>query len=319
MALRCDRLPLATDTLRHLAVRVRHDGERVLLSGIRGQVLGGEVSGQAQWPTDSANLVVPVSYNLNFKLDTLSYTYLLNRLTHPPQRSARSPRSPALRELLLAANGKLNYQVNSLRLPNGEQIRDLASALRQARLAPQPALRVLPGPARGVGSGSATVQLQGVHLVRADANLYLRYPSLDVPALLRMLASVAPARADSATLAGRRAARAARRAARLPAGSAAPAPVSSVIADGRFTALLRVEADHVRYAAVRGTQFQLVSRLQAGEAIVDDCTVNALGGRVSLHGRLRTDAGRRHHPWRPRCCWKIFSCPNYLTRPTICS
>ena len=52
----------------------------------------------------------------------------------------------------------------------------------------------------------------------------------------------------------------------------------------------------MRYAAVRGTQFQLVSRLQAGEAIVDDCTVNALGGRVALHGRLRTDAGRRHHP-----------------------
>ena len=296
VALRCARLPLATDTLRHLAVRVRHDGERVLLSGIRGQVLGGAISGQAQWPTDSANLVVPVSYDLDFKFDTINYTYLLDRLSHPPPHSKRSPRSPALRELLLAANGKINYQVNSLRLPNGDQVRDLR--LRFDKQGPRLNLPYVyfQAPQGGVGSGSATVQLQGVHLLRADANLHLRYPSLDVPALLRMLASVAPARADSATLAARRAVRAARRAARLPAGSAAPAPASSVIADGRFTALLRVEADHVRYAAVRGTQFQLVSRLQAGEAIVDDCTVSALGGRVALHGRLHTNAGRRHHP-----------------------
>jgi len=63
-----------------------------------------------------------------------------------------------------------------------------------------------------------------------------------------------------------------------------------------FTALLRVEADHVRYGAVQGTQFQLVTHLQAGEAILDDCTVNALGGRITLRGRLITNAGRQHHP-----------------------
>ncbi|WP_223649018.1 AsmA-like C-terminal region-containing protein [Hymenobacter psoromatis] len=295
VAVRCGRLPLATDTLRDLAVRVRHDGERVQLSDIQGKFWNGEVRGQAQWPTDSANRVVPVAYNLDFKFDTLSYAYVLARLMHPPQHPARSPRSPALRELLLAANGKINYEINTLQLPNGEKLHDLRLRFdKQGQRLNLPYV-YFQDPQGGIGSGSATVQLQGVHLVRADANLYLRYPSLDVPALLRMLASVAPPRADSATLAGRRALRAARRAASLPVGSA-PAPVSSVIADGRFTALLRVEADRVRYAAVRGTRFQLVSRLQAGEAIVDDCTVNALGGRVALHGRLRTDAGRRHHP-----------------------
>jgi hypothetical protein len=65
---------------------------------------------------------------------------------------------------------------------------------------------------------------------------------------------------------------------------------------GRFTAVLRVEADHVRYAAVQGSNFQLVTHLQAGEAILDDCTVNTMGGRVTLRGRLITNAGRMHHP-----------------------
>ncbi|MGI4760235.1 MAG: AsmA-like C-terminal region-containing protein [Janthinobacterium lividum] len=292
VALRCGRLALATDTLRDMAVRIRHDGERVQLIGIRGKLWDGEVRGTAQWPTDPANRVVPVSYNVDFHFDTLNYKSLLERLSRPPRRSRKSPNSPAIRELLLAANGKLSYEINSLLLPNGEKLRDL-----RLRFDKQGSTLHLPyvyfvAPQGGIGSGSATAQVEGLRIARADASLYLRYPTLDVPDLLRMLASVAPPRTDSAALAARRALRAAKRAKRLGTG-AAP---NSIITNGMFTALLRVEADHVRYGAVQGTQFQLVTHLQAGEAILDDCTVNALGGRITLRGRLITNAGRLHHP-----------------------
>jgi hypothetical protein len=292
VALRCGRLALATDTLRDMAVRIRHDGERVQLTGIRGKLWDGEVRGEAQWPTDSANRVVPVSYNVDFHFDTLNYKSLLERLSRPPRHSSKSPGSPAIRELLLAANGKLSYEINSLLLPDGEKVRDL-----RLRFDKQGSTLNLPyvyfvAPQGGIGSGSATAQVEGLRIARADANLYLRYPTLDVPQLLRMLASVAPPRTDSAALAARRALRAARRAKRLGPG----AGPNSLMTNGRFTAVLRVEADHVRYAAVQGSNFQLVTHLQAGEAILDDCTVNTMGGRVTLRGRLITNAGRMHHP-----------------------
>ncbi|QKG51851.1 AsmA-like C-terminal region-containing protein [Hymenobacter sp. BRD67] len=295
VALHCGRLALATDTLRELAVRIRHDGERVQLTGIHGKLWDGEVRGEAQWPTDSANRVVPVSYNVDFKFDTLNYKSLLDRLSRPPRRSKKSPGSPAIRELLLAANGKINYEINSLLLPDGEKL----SSLRLRFDKDGPALR-LPyvyfiTPQGGVGSGSATAQVEGLRIVKADASLYLRYPTLDVPQMLRMLASVAPPRTDSAAAAARRALRAARRAARLAPGSTQQ-PQGSLMTSGRFTALLRVEADRVRYAAIQGTDFQLLTHLQAGEALLDDCTVNTLGGRITLRGRLITNAGRQHHP-----------------------
>ena len=293
VALRCGRLPLATDTLRDLAVRIRHDGERVQLSGIRGKLWDGVVTGEAQWLTDSTKRVIPVAYNIDFRFDTLNYKSLLDRLSHPPKRSKKSPRSPAIRELLLAANGKLSYEINSLVLPDGERLRDLRLRFdKQGPILSLPYLYFMT-PQGGVGSGSATVEVEGLHLVGADANLYLRYPTLDVPDLLRMLASVSPPKADSATLAARRAVRVAKRAARLPPGAA---PRTSLIVDGRFTALLRVEADKVTYGPVQGTNFQLVTHLKAGEAILDNCTVNALGGAVTLRGRLVTNAGRQHHP-----------------------
>ena len=291
VALRCGRLALATDTLRELAVRVRHDGERVRLTGIRGKLWDGGVRGEAQWLTNPANRVIPVAYSLDFHFDTLSYSHLLQRITRPPRHSRTVPGSPAIRELLLAANGKLNYEINSLLLPNGEKLRDLRLRFdKQGPILRLPYVYFI-SPQGGVGSGSATVQLDGLHLASADADLYLRYTTLDVPQLLRMLASVSPPRSDSAAQAARRALRAARRG--LAPGQPAPA---SVIADGRFTALLRIEADHVRYGAVQGTGLQLVSHLQAGEAMLDNCTMNTLGGRVTLRGRLVTNAGRRHHP-----------------------
>jgi len=312
VGLRCGRLALATDTLRDMAVRIRHDGELVQLTGIRGKLWDGEVRGQAQWPTDPANRVVPVSYNVDFHFDTLNYQSLLERLSRPPKHSKKSPTSPAIRELLLAANGKLSYEINSLLLPNGEKLRDM-----RLRFDKQGAVLRLPyiyfvAPQGGVGSGSATAQVEGLHIARADANLYLRYPTLDVPDLLRMLASVAPPRSDSAALAARRALRATRRAKRLGTG----VPRSSLITNGMFTALLRVEADHVRYAAVQGTQFQLVTHLQAGEAILDDCTVNALGGRITLRGRLITNAGRLHHPLQVQALLEDIRLPDLFGMTT---
>jgi len=305
VALRCGRLALATDTLRDMAVRIRHDGERVQLTGIRGKLWDGEVRGEAQWPTNPANRVVPVSYNVDFQFDTLNYKSLLDRLSRPPRRSGKSPNSPAIRELLLAANGKLSYKINSLLLPDGEKLRDLRLRFDKQGSALHLPYVYFVAPQGGIGSGSATAQVEGLHIARADASLYLRYPTLDVPSLLRMLASVAPPRSDSAALAARRALRATRRAKRLGSG-AAP---SSLITNGMFTALLRVEADHVRYAAVQGTQFQLVTHLQAGEAILDDCTVNALGGRVTLRGRLITNAGRLHHPLQVQALLEDISLP----------
>jgi hypothetical protein len=287
VALRCGRLALATDTLRDLAVRVRHDGTLVQLLGIRGKLWDGDVRGQVQWPTDSTNRVAPVTYAVDFHFDTLSYKYLLSRLSHPPKRSAKSPTSPAIRELLLAANGKLSYEINTMLLPDGESLRHLRLRFdKQGSVLRLPYVRFV-SPQGGVGSGSATAQLAGTHITSAAATLDLRYTSVDVPQLLRMLASVAPPRPDSATAATRRTARQARRTAQ---------PGRSIITNGSFTALLRVEADQVRYAAVRGTNFKLVTHLQAGEAMLDNCTVDALKGHITLRGRLVTNAGRAHHP-----------------------
>ena len=304
VALRCGRLGLATDTLRALAVRVRHDGERIRLSELRGSLWGGQVRGAAEWPTDTANAVAPVTYDLRFQFDTLSYAHLLERLSRPPRHPAGRPGSPALRELLLAANGHMRYEIAALRLPTGEQLRQLRLSLeKRGNVLILPDLRFV-APQGGTGFGSATATLDGLHLSAADASLDLRYLNLDVPQLLRTLASVAPARPDSAGAAARDARRAARIARAAQAGTgigtgAGPGRVlgqPSVFVDGTLTARLLVQAEQVRYGPVRGSQFALRSRLRAGEALLDDCTLNAFGGRVTLRGRLQTDAGRQHHP-----------------------
>ena len=304
LALRCGQLALGLDTLRDLAARVRHNGEEVRLTSIAGRLWGGRVSGEAHWPTDSTKRVAPVDYNMAFVFDTLSYSSLLTRLTRPPRRSVKSPASPAVRELLLASNGHLRYEVNALRLPDGERLRHLHMRLdKQDNILRLPYLH-FDTPQGGTGDGSAAVELAGMHIVAADAKLALHYDKLDVPQLLRMLASVAPPRPDSATVAAARAARVARRAARN--GGTAP---SSVVATGRYSAVLRIEAGQVSYAAVHGRNFRATSRLQAGEALLDECSVDALGGRVSLKGRLITDAGRQHHPLQAQALLEDIQLP----------
>jgi hypothetical protein len=57
-----------------------------------------------------------------------------------------------------------------------------------------------------------------------------------------------------------------------------------------------VEADEVRYAAIKGARFRLVSHLLEGEARLDKCSFDALQGRISLRGLMVSTADRRHHP-----------------------
>lgn len=307
VALHLGQLALATDTLRDLAVRVRHDGHQVQLTNIRGKLWDGEVQGQVRWPTDSTNSVAPVVYNVDFKFDTLNFKHLLGRLTRPPRHSTKRPTSPAIRELLLAANGHLGYSINTMTLPDGETLRDVRMRLDKAGSALNlPELRFT-APQGGRGQGSALVLLDGLHIVAADATLDLRYASLDVARLLRMLASVAPPPADSAARVARQAARATRQARRMARNGGRL--LSSALTNGQFTALLRVEAEQVRYGAVSGGSFRLVSRLREGEALLDACTLNTLDGRISLRGRLVTNAGRNHHPLRVQALLENIQLP----------
>jgi hypothetical protein len=305
VALRLGKLALATDTLRDLAVRVHHDGRLVQLSGIRGRLWDGQVRGQVQWPTDSANAVAPVTYNVAFKFDTLSYRNLVGRLSRPPKHSTKRPTSPAVRELLLAANGHLTYDVNTLTLPDGEALRAVHLRLdKDGSALNMPEMRFT-APQGGRGQGQALVLLDGLHIVAADATLDLRYAQLDIPRLLRMLASVAPPQpADSAARATLRASRQARRLARN--GGRQP---SSMLTNGQFTALLRVDAEQVRYGGVTGGSFRLVSRLREGEALLDVCTLNTQEGRISLRGKLTTNAGSQHHPLQVQALLEDINLP----------
>ena len=87
-------------------------------------------------------------------------------------------------------------------------------------------------------------------------------------------------------------ARASRRAAR-------PEPLMAELFEtGALTATLRIAADEVAYAAVRGTDFRLLARLLPSQARLDVCTLNTLQGRAELKGQLRTDGPVGHHPLR---------------------
>jgi hypothetical protein len=155
-----------------------------------------------------------------------------------------------------------------------------------------PYLRFLT-PEGGKGEATATVQVDNLRLAAADADVTLRYGTLDVQRLLGLIASLT-APADSvptATTLARVARRAARRATRqhLPTDP-------SMLTNGVLSAVLRVEADEVRYAAIKGARFRLVSHLLEGEARLDKCSFDALQGRISLRGLMVSTADRRHHP-----------------------
>ena len=304
VSLRCQRLLLAADTLSNLAVTVRHDGQRVQLQNLAGRVWGGNVRGAVQWPTNPENKVVPVQYQMDVRFATLNYQQFLARLTRPVPEATRTAKGrrkrvamPALRELLLMANGQLNLDIDRVELPEDESMSRVR--LRLEKTGPtlrMPYLRFRT-PEGGTGVASGTAQVEGLHLTAADADLTLRYGTLDVQRLLGLIASLTtPAdsvpTARTLARAERRAERRAQQRLRQPGGN------PSLFSNGVLSAVLRVEADRVSYATVHGRNFRLVSHLLDGEARLDTCSLDALQGRISLSGYMRSTANRAHHPTR---------------------
>ena len=303
--LRCQRLLLATDTLRDLAVTVRHDGQRVQLQRLAGRVWGGNVRGQVQWPTDPDNRVAPVRYQLAVRFATLNYQQFVAHLTRPAQL-AKPPRKakgngaalPALRELLLAANGEVSIDIGHVQLPEEESLDRVSLRLEKTGSVMRLPFLRFRTPEGGFGEASATAQVEGLHLAAADADVTLRYQTLDVQRLLGLIASLTTATTDTVPNGQAQAqtlARAARRATRRALRLQRPGN-PSLISNGVLSAVLRVEADQVRYGAIRGSQFRLVSHLLDGEARLDNCSVDALQGHISLRGSMRSTANRAHHP-----------------------
>ncbi|HEX8507402.1 MAG TPA: AsmA-like C-terminal region-containing protein, partial [Hymenobacter sp.] len=294
VGLRCQRLLLAADTLRDLAVTVRHDGRRVQLLNLAGRVWGGELRGGMGWPTDPNNRVAPVQYQLGVHFARINYHQFVARLARPvPRTKARGPSSPALRDLLLAANGQLDVAIDRVQLPEDESLSGVSLRLEKSGSAlrlPYLRFRTSQG---GQGVATATARVENLRFESADADVTLRYSTLDVQRLLAVVASLTTP-ADTTTTAETRA-RAARRATRRAVRQQSPEN-TSVLASGTLSAVLRVEADQVQYAAIRGSKFRLVSRLRDGEARLDHCTLDALGGRVSLRGLMVSTASRFHHP-----------------------
>ncbi|GAA4362850.1 hypothetical protein GCM10023185_31110 [Hymenobacter saemangeumensis] len=287
-SLRCQRLVLAADTLSNLAVTVRHDGQQVQLLDLAGDVWGGRVQGRLDWPTDTSNRVAPVNYQLGIRFGTINYRQLLARLLRPPRRSSKAPKSPALSELILAANGKMSWDIAAVELPDGQHLRNLAMRLNKTGSTMRMPFLRFEAPQGGTGSASGSARVANMRIAAADANVSLRYPTLDVQDLLRMIGSLTE-KPDSVP-AARTAARAERKARRIEENS------SGLLSNGVLTALLRVQADQVRYADIQGSDFRLVTHLRDGEARVDDCSLEAFQGRISLRGRLLTTEGRDKHP-----------------------
>ena len=289
--LRCGQLQLPTDTLTQLAVRVRHDGHHVRLTDLRGQVWGGSVRGQASWPTDSTGRVRPMTVQLALEFGAVDYLHLLTRVARPrtgkrPRRAGRGgrlpPRDPTLRELLLTSSGQVTCQIAGVRLPAGENLQDIRLRFDKTGTELRVPYLTFSTSAGGVGQAHATARLEGIHLAAAHVDVDFSYATLDVQRLLQLLAALNPPNDLFPPRAGRLAADPAR-------------PVSPFL-DGTIGAEVRVQADQVRYVALRGTQFRLRTSLQAGRAEVEECALNAFGGAVTLRGALQLNAGQGHHP-----------------------
>ncbi|QNE38897.1 hypothetical protein F1C16_04655 [Hymenobacter sp. NBH84] len=290
--LRCNQLTLPSDTLHDLAVQVRHDGRRVQLTNLTGRVWGGQVSGQASWPTDTTGKIRPVDAQLALRFGTINYRQLLTRLSRPAgqkraaRRAAGADPDPSLRELLLESSGQLTCEIDRVNLLTGENLRKLRLRFDKqgpSLRVPYLTFRTSDG---GTGRAQARADIEGLRLTSAHADVDFTYRTLNVQRLLRLLAGLNPP--DDLFAPRSPAKRAARR--------AEPAWGVSPLFDGTITAQVRVRADRVRYAVLQGTQFRLRSTLQAGSARVEECTLQAFGGDVALRGRLRTDAEMGHHP-----------------------
>jgi hypothetical protein len=288
VGLRCDRLLLPADTLTHLAVTVHHDGRRVQLNNLSGRVWGAEVSGKASWPSDTSQQIAPIRYELAVHYDQLNYQNLVRHAARPPERSAKAPASPALRELLLAANGHVTCSINSMRLSAGENVENLRLRLEKTGSSLRMPYLNFATTRGGIGNATATAQVAGTQVLSANATLDLRYATLDVQQLLQMLAGLDVKEKNAPQKTSRKT---------VPAPTPNGSPRDkSLLSNGILSAVVRVQADQVQYTAVRGTQFRLVSRLREGEAVLEECSLNAFQGRIRLRGRMLTDADQNHHP-----------------------
>ena len=325
--LRCRRLLLATDTLTDLAVSVHHDGRQVRLQHLAGRMWGGQVRGSVAWPTDPDNRVAPVNYQLAVHFANLNYQQFVARLNRPAPQPVRSPKpanqaalaspvppaSPALRDLLLAANGQLTLSIGRVALPEGESMNQVSLRLEKSGpLVHMPYLRFRT-PEGGHGEASGTAQVENMRLAAADADVTLRYATLDVQRLLGFISSLTTS-ADSIPSA-RTLARAERRATRRAERLQLPGN-SSVLTNGLVSAVLRVEADEVRYGAIGGRRFRLVSHLLEGEAKLDNCSFEALQGNISLSGSMRSTADRAHHPTQLQLRLQDVELPALFTTAT---
>lgn len=310
VGLRCDQLLLPADTVRQLAVTVRHTGRRVLLDNLRAQVWGAQVRGRASWPSDTSQQVAPIRFELAVQYDQLNYQNLIRHASRPPQRSAKAPASPALRELLLAANGYVTGDIKALQLSAGENVRRLKFRLEKTGSSLQMPYLTFATTQGGVGRATAAVRVEGTRVTDANATLDLRYATLDVQQLLQMLAGL------DANVKQKKAPQSARSGTSRPRPTPAGAGDRSLLSSGILSAVVRVQADKVQYAAVRGSQFRLVSRLREGEAVLEECALNAFEGRVRLRGRMLTDAGRNHHPLHVQTQLDDIALPELFTTLT---
>ncbi|WP_159452066.1 AsmA family protein [Hymenobacter roseosalivarius] len=311
VGLRCDRLLLPADTINRLAVTVRHDGRRVQLDNMRAQVWGADVSGRASWPSDTTQQVAPIRFELTVKYGQLNYQNLIRHAARPPQRSTKEPASPALRELLLAANGYVTCTIDAMQLSAGENIRNLRLRLEKTGSSLQMPYLNFATTRGGIGKATATVRVAGTRVQAANATLDLRYATLDVQQLLQMLAGL-DAKEENTPQSSQGASHRKR-----PAASANGTPRDkSLLSNGILSAVVRVRADQVQYAAVRGTRFRLVSRLREGEAVLEECSLNAFQGRVKLRGRMLTNTGQNHHPLQVQTQLEDIALPELFTTLT---
>jgi len=281
VALRCQRLVVGHDTLRRMAATVRHDGRNVQLRDLHVEVWGGQLSGLVSWPTDTLNLQ-PIAARLAVHFPTLNYQQLLGRITRPSRRPAKAAPDPTLRDVLLAANSDVTATIDRLQLPGSDELTQVQVQLKKNGPDFQiPAFTFRTGMG-GQGRISASARLAGHHLSRARANLDLRYATLDVQALLQLLAALSTVPEQPANNT--------RSHTRRAVGSPSP------FLDGTVTGQVRVTADAMHYGALRGQNFRLMSYLEAGRAQVEECSMQAFGGQLYLKGILQTDSGANHHP-----------------------
>ncbi|MFD2786380.1 AsmA-like C-terminal region-containing protein [Hymenobacter rubripertinctus] len=290
--LECGRLVVAADTLRALAATVRHDGRHVQLRNLRAQVWGGQLRGLAGWTTDTRD-PQPVLLELVAHFPTLRYRQLLERVTRPPRRATgKKAADPTLRELLLSANGRVTATIDQFVLPGTNRLTDVELYIdKNGSHFDIPALTFRTGP-DGTGRISASATMSGIHLTRAQATVALRYGTLDVQKLLQLLAALNTAPETASEVGGGAVSGAGRsRPGGRPAG---PSP----FLDGTVTGQVHVVAAQMRYGVLRGQDFELRSTLEAGQARVQACSLQAFGGQLRLSGVLRTDSGAHHHPLR---------------------